>query len=59
MKLSNYLKSKTIQGIILLVILGILKVGKIEVFDASIMNSLIVLALGWMGIGLRNAIKPF
>jgi hypothetical protein len=54
----SYLKSKTVQGILGLVILGILKTQHIDIIGADLMGTLMVLFTGWAGIGARDAIKP-
>lgn len=55
----NYLTSKTVQAIIGLVLLGILKTQHIALLDDETMGLLSVLFLGWLGIGLRGAMpKP-
>lgn len=51
----NYLKSKTVQGILGLVFLGILKTQHISLLDDDTMKLLAVLFMGWLGIGLRAA----
>ena len=53
-----YLKSKTVQGIIGLVILGILKTQHIDILGADLMGTLFVLFTGWAGLGIRNAVSP-
>lgn len=51
----GYLKSKTVQGILGLVFLGILKTQHIALLDDETMGLLGVLFLGWVGIGIRGA----
>ena len=53
-----YLQSKTVQGILGLVFLGILKTQHIQLFSEDIMSGMAILFSGWLGIGLRNVIKP-
>ena len=53
-----YLQSKTVQGILGLVILGVLKTQHINFLDADLINTLMLLFGGWAGIGIRNAMKP-
>lgn len=56
--LLSYLKSKTVQGILGLLFLGILKTQHIDLLSNDTMASLSVIFLAWLGIGFRNAIKP-
>lgn len=57
-KILLYLQSKTVQGILGLVVLGILKTQHIALLDNETMALLGTLFLGWLGIGIRDAIKP-
>ena len=53
-----YLKSKTVQGIIGLVILGIMKTYKVDILPEELMGTLFIMFTGWAGIGARDAMKP-
>lgn len=50
-----YLQSKTIQGILGLVVLGVLKTQHINILGDELMGTLAVLFTGWAGIGFRGA----
>ena len=54
----SYLQSKTVQGILGLVILGIMKTQNIHILGDELMGTLMLLFGGWAGIGIRNAMKP-
>ena len=54
----SYLQSKTIQGILGLVVLGIMKNFHVDILGDEMMGMLFILFSGWAGIGLRNAMKP-
>ena len=53
----SYLQSKTVQGILGLVILGIMKTQNIHILGDELMGTLMLLFGGWAGIGIRNAMK--
>jgi len=52
-----YLKSKTVQGIIGLVVIGLLQKYKIDILPSDLLDTLEILFYGWTGLGLRNAVK--
>ncbi len=54
----THLKSKTVQGILGLVVIGLLKNYNVEILPAELLNTLGILFTGWLGIGIRNAVKP-
>ena len=54
-----HLKSKTVQGILGVVILGVLKTQHINLIPDDLMATLLILFAGWAGIGARGAMtKP-
>lgn len=53
-----YLSSKTVQGILGLVAIGVLKTQHVNVIPDDTLAMLAVLFTGWAGIGARAAIKP-
>lgn len=56
--IGQYLKSKTVQGILGLVLLGIHHNYHLNLIDTQTEGLLATLFTGWLGIGIRNAIKP-
>ncbi len=58
MNILAYLQSKTVQGILGLVALGIIKNYHVTILDDQTLLTLSALFMGWLGIGIRDAIKP-
>ena len=55
----SHLKSKTVQGILGIVILGIMRTQHINLIPEDLMATLFILFAGWAGIGARGAMaKP-
>lgn len=54
----SYLQSKTVQGILGLLVLGLLKNYHITIFDDATLATLALMFGGWLGIGVRDAINP-
>ena len=56
--IQTYLSSKTVQGIIGLLALGLMKNYHVAIFDDQTLSALALLFGTWTGIGIRGAIKP-
>jgi hypothetical protein len=56
--IASYLQSKTVQGILGLLVLGLMKNYHVTILDDQTLSALALLFGTWTGIGLRNAINP-